>query len=771
MSLKLPDAQRHNGSYIGAPVRRSNDPKYITGRGQYVDDIRLPNALHLVLVRSPHAHADITAIDSSAALEAPGVIAVVSGAEARTWLKPEGAHEPLLPGRTLERYPLTPDRARYVGDAVVAVFAENAAAAEDGAELVRVSYEPLPAVVRADDAMAADAPILHAGWEDNVAWHWSVEAGEVEAAFANAEHVVAIDNVVQRVAAVFIEPRAVLVDYDSLLGEMTIWSSTQVPHRVRTFIAEQVGIPEHHIRSIAPDVGGGFGSKGGVYPEYVFAAAAAHHFGRPVRWVETRSEHFVATHHGRDQLQHLEAAVAADGTIEGLRVRVLANCGAYGAAAVGQRTGIMSAGPYKITNLRTDVYGVMTNTTPTSAYRGAGRPEAAYMLERLLDRIAAQLELDPVEVRLRNFVPSDAFPYRSATGALYDSGNYQGALAKALDMLDWPAEQAEQARKRAEGRIVGAGIGVYCEFAGPGWDSAEVRVTPTGRAVVMTGISPHGQGNETSLAQIVADTLAIPFEWITVKASDTAIVPQGVGTFGSRGTAIGGGATLLAARKVADKAKQFAAAMLEVSNDDIELTDGSARVIGAPDRSVTFQRIASAAHSMAGTPGRIEPGLDAQAFFQPEGRQFPFGVHIASVEIDPTTGEVHVTRYVAVDDCGTIINPLLVDGQKHGGLAQGFGQALWEAMVYDEQGQPVSASLMDYAAPRANQLPWFELDSTVTPSPFTPHGAKGVGEAGTTGAPPAIVNAVLDALRPYGVTAIDMPLTAEKVWKALNGSS
>ena len=768
MIVRSVATERSNGKYVGAPVRRVNDPKYITGRGQYVDDIDLPGALHITFVRSPHAHADIRSIDATAARDVPGVVAVVTGREATAWMKPDGPHDPLLPGRTVERYPLTPDRARYAGDAVAAVFAETASAAEDGAERVVVDYAVLPAVARADDAMEDEAPIIHAGWESNLAWHWSVENGDVEAAFMDAAHVVALDSVVQRVAAVFIEPRGVAVTYDPLLDEMTIWSSTQVPHRVRTYIAELVGVPEHHVRSVAPDVGGGFGSKGGVYPEYVFAAAAARHFGRPVKWIETRSEHFVATHHGRDQLQHLEAAVTADGLIAGLRVRVLANCGAYGAASVGQRTGIMSSGPYRITNLRSDVYGVMTNTTPTSAYRGAGRPEAAYMLERLIDRISDQLELDPVQVRLRNFIQPDEFPYRSATGALYDSGNYPGALNKALDMLDWSETKSEQERQRSAGRAVGVGIGVYCEFAGPGWDSAEVRVTPTGRVVAMTGISPHGQGNETSLAQIVADTLAIPFDWITVKASDTAVVPQGVGTFGSRGTAIGGGATLLAARKVAEKARQFAAAMLEVSSDDIELVDGSARVIGAPDRSVSFERIASAAHSMGGTPGRLEPGLDAQAFFQPDGRQFPFGVHLACVEIDRDTGEVEVTRYVAVDDCGTIINPLLVDGQKHGGLAQGFGQALWEAMVYDDQGQPLSQSLMDYAAPRATQFPRFELDGTVTPSPFTPHGAKGVGEAGTTGAPPAIVNAVIDALRPYGVTAIDMPLTAEKVWKALN---
>lgn len=473
------------------------------------------------------------------------------------------------------------------------------------------------------------------------------------------------------------------------------------------------------------------------------------------------------TNHGRDQIQHLEAAVADDGKIEGLRVKILSNCGAYGAATVGQRTGIMSTGPYEIRNLKTDVYGIMTNSTPTGAYRGAGRPEAAYMLERLIDRISVELDLDPIEVRRRNFVPADAFPYKGATGALYDSGNYPRALDAALDMIKWDKTRNEIEQQRAQGKIVGVGIGFYCEFAGPGWDSAEVRVAPSGSVTILTGISPHGQGNETSLAQIVADELGISMEAITVKASDTAVTPQGVGTFGSRGTAIGGGAVLLAARKVQDKVKQFAAAMLEVSPEDIALNDSRAEVIGAPDRSLGFSQISRAAHAMEGIPGGLEPGLDAQSFFKPEGRQFPFGVHLAQVEIEPDTGEVHVTRYIAVDDCGTIINPLLVDGQIHGGLAQGFGQALWEEIIYDESGQLVTGTLMDYAPPRAADLPNFELGTTVTPSPFTPHGAKGVGEAGTTGAPPALVNAVLDALRPFGVTAVDMPLKAEKIWRLL----
>lgn len=766
MSIHQP-AERVNGSYVGAPVKRVNDRKLITGHGRYVDDVKLPNTLHCVFVRSPHAHANIVSIDTSAALALPGVVAVVTGEEVTGWMKPEVSHETLLPGRHLSRYPLSSGRVRFVGDAVVAVLAESLPIARDAADLVEVTYEELPFVIRQDDALEADAPIIYDGWDSNAAWHWHVESGDVDAAFENPHAVVKVDLLYQRVASIFIEGRAILADWDPNREEMTIWVSSQAPHRVRTTIAGQLGIPENAIRAIAPDVGGGFGSKGSVYPEYQFAAAASYKFGRPVKWLETRSEHMATTNHGRDQIQHLEAAVSKDGVIEGLRVRILSNCGAYGGATVGQRTGIMSTGPYRIRNLRTDVYGVVTNTTPTGAYRGAGRPEAAYMLERLIDRIADECDLDPVEVRRANFVQPEEFPYQGASGAFYDSGNYPHALDTALSKIGWEQTRQEIEAARAAGKIAGLGIGFYCEFAGPGWDSAEVRVAPSGSVTVFTGISPHGQGNETSLAQIVADELGIDMEHITVKASDTAITPQGIGTFGSRGTAIGGGAVMLASRKVSDKVRQFAAAMLEVSPDDIALQDGKASVIGAPDQSVTFARIAQAAHAMDGIPGGLEPGLDAQSFFKPEGRQFPFGVHLAHVEIDRETGEIKVVRYVAVDDCGTIINPLLVDGQIHGGLAQGFGQALWEEVIYDEGGQLVTGTIMDYAIPKAQQFPHFELASTVTPSPWTPHGAKGVGEAGTTGAPPALVNAVLDALRPFGVTAIDMPLKPEKIWRLL----
>ncbi len=765
----MAEQQRVNGKYVGAPVRRVNDHKFITGRGQFVDDIELLNTLHVVFVRSPHAHARIRSIDASAALSSPGVVTVVTGNEITEWIQADRPHEALLPGRDLPRYPIAPDTARFVGDPVAAVLADSVSQAMDAAELINVDYEVLPAVADATKALEPDAPIVWEGWDSNAVWEWKVEEGDVDAAFDSAPHHISLDQTYQRVASMFLETRGVLANYEPY-RQLTIWSSTQVPHRVRTTISDLIGIPEQTIRSIAPDVGGGFGSKGGVYPEYLFAAAASYRLQRPVKWIETRSEHFLSTNQGRDQTQHIEAAVDDSGKILALKARVIANCGAYGATSVGQRTGLMSSGTYKIRNLRTEVTGVVTNTTPTSAYRGAGRPEAAYLAERLVDRIAAELDLDPVAVRKVNFIQPEDFPYRSATGALYDSGNYAETLDTALEMLGWERALAAQKEARAEGRIVGTGIGFFCEFAGPGWDSGEVRVAPTGAVTVMTGISPHGQGNETSLAQIAADELGVPLDSVTVLASDTAIVPQGIGTFGSRGTAIGGGAVLLAAKEVAAKARKLAAAMLEVAPDDIELVDGQARVTGAPDQSIPFARLARTAHGMAGIPEGIEPGLDAQSFFQPEGRQFPFGAHLAQVEINPDTGEIDVKRYIAVDDCGTIINPLLVEGQVHGGLAQGFGQALWEEMVHDEQGQVLTGSLMDYATPRASQFPHFELGETVTPSPYTPHGAKGVGEAGTTGAPPALVNAVLDALRPFGVKEIDMPLRAEKIWKLISSS-
>jgi aerobic carbon-monoxide dehydrogenase large subunit len=756
-----------SGRYVGKAIRRVNDRRLVTGYGQFVDDVHLPGTVHAAFVRSPYAHARINGIDASKALDREGVVSVYTGRDLPHLMQPLVSSPGLPPERTLERYPITPDKARFAGDAVALVIADDPYTARDAAELVEVDYAPLDAVVDPRKALEDDAPKLYDDWDSNLGFLWEVEHGDLETAFANAPHEVSVELVNQRVHAAFIEPRCILANWEPNREEMTVWASTQVPHTLRGGIASSLGLSEFQVRVIAPDVGGAFGAKGGIYPEYILFPAIAKHLGRPVHWAETRSECFQATNHGRDQLQLLRAAVNDDGKVEALEVNIYGNVGAYNAAPVPTRSGVMSTGPYHIRNLHTRVYGIMTNTTQIGAYRGAGRPEAAYMLERLMNAIADQLDLDPVEVRRRNFVPPDAFPYLGATGAEYDSGDYDKALNEALRIVDYDAFRKEQESARKEGRYLGIGFGVYCEFAGPFWDSASVRVHPSGSVLVTTGTSPHGQGQETSLAQIAADVLGVDLESVQVKASDTAITPQGVGTFGSRGTSIGGSAVLGAAQKVVEKAKKIAAGQLEVAVEDIEQNDGVFAVRGAPDRSMTFKEIAKAAYT-PGLPDGLELGLEETGFFTPKGRTFPFGVHVAIVEIEPENGTLDVKRYVAVDDCGPLINPRLVEDQVIGGLAQGFGQALQEQIVYDETGQLLTGTLMDYGPPRSTQLPNFETAHTVTPSPFNPLGVKGVGEAGTTGAPPALVNATLDALKPFGVTHIDMPLTSERIWRAIN---
>lgn len=754
--------------YVGQSVPRANDRRLLTGVGRYVDDVRQTGSAHAVIVRSPHAHALIRSIDSAAARALPGVLGVFTGAEITGLLRPQVAEGgDLLPGRVLRRWPLATDRVRFVGDAVAVVVAEDGYIARDAAALVAVEYEPLRAVVDAASSLADDAPVLHEGWASNVAYHWEIVSGEPDRIFAEAERIVEVRLVNNRIQAAFIEGRAVLASPQPGTDELTVWASTQVPHTVRTGIATALGLPEAQVRVIAPDVGGAFGAKGGVYPEYLLIPALAWHLGRPVKWMETRSESFQATNHARDQQQNLRAAVAPDGTILALEFSIIANLGAYSANSVPINSGRMGTGPYRVRDIHVRVTGVMTNTTPTGAYRGAGRPEAAYALERLLDAIARETGNDPFEVRRRNILPPDAFPYLGPTGIRYDSGDYARALDEALRLIDYAAFRQEQAAARAEGRLLGLGMALYCEFAGPGWDSAQVRAQPDGTITVALGVSPHGQGTETAFTQIVADTLGVTPAQVVVRSGDTAITPQGIGTFGSRNTSIGGSAVLLAAREVQAKARKFAAAMLEASEDDIMLEGGAYGPRGVPDRRVTFAQIARAAHRMIGVPGGLAPGLEATCHFMPEGRTFPFGVHVAIVEIDRATGELTVLRYLAVDDCGTQINPRLVADQVRGGLAQGFGQALQEFIAYDADGQLLTGTFLDYAAPRAEQLPNFELAHTVTPSPFNPLGVKGVGEAGTTGAPPTLVNAALDALAPLGVRTLDMPLTAERVWRAM----
>ncbi len=754
--------------FVGQSIPRGGDRRLLTGAGRYVDDIHLPGTAHAAFVRSPHAHALVRAIDRAAALAHPGVLGVWTGAEVATLLRPqivEGGD--LLPDRRIVRWPLATDRVRHVGDPVAVVIAESRYAARDAAALIAVEYEPLRATVEPEAASTPDAPILHEGWPDNTAFRWQVVAGEPDRRFAEATRIVEVALINNRVQAAFIETRAVLASPQPGTDELTVWASTQVPHTVRGGIAAALDLPEAEIRVIAPDIGGAFGTKGGVYPEYLLIPALARHLDRPVTWMETRAESFQATNHARDQRQHLRAAVAPDGTVEALEVAIVTNLGAYGANTVALSTGRMATGPYRVRDVRVTVSGVLTNTTPTGSYRGAGRPEAAYALERLMDAIGRELGLDPFDIRRRNALPPDAFPYDGPTGVRPDSGDYGRALDEASRLIDYPAFRRERAAARERGELLGLGLALYCEFAGPGWDSAQVRAQPDGTVTIAVGVSPHGQGTETAFAQIAADTLGIAPTQIVVRSGDTAKVPQGVGTFGSRNTVVGGSATLLAAREVAAKARRIAAAMLEADEADIVLDAAGYGPRGVPDRRVTFAQIARAAHRMGGAPGGLPPGLEATVHFTPEGRTFPFGVHVAIVAIDRATGELTVRRYLAVDDCGVRINPRLIADQVRGGLAQGFGQALQEQIAYDAEGQLITGTFLDYALPRAAQLPNFELGHTVTPSPFNPLGVKGIGESGTTGAPPALVNAALDALAPLGVRHLDMPLTAEKIWRAM----
>ncbi len=753
--------------YIGRPLRRLGDDRLLTGAAPFLDDIRIPGLLHLALVRSPVAHALIRAIDTTSARARTGVVAVFSGRDLATWISPLPGSPELLPGRRLERYPLAVDRARYVGDPVAAVVAVDAATALEATDLVQVEYGELPAIVDAERARQPGAPLVYPDWPDNVAFRWEVTHGDLHAAFRRADLTVSLRLVNQRIYAAFLEPRGAVARHDTAAGELTVWASTQAPHGLRGGIAAALGLPEHQVRVIVPEVGGAFGSKGGVYPEYVLVAALAYRLGQPVKWVEGRSESLLGTVHGRDQVQDVHGAFRRDGTLLGLDVRILANVGAYNAATTALRTGLLAAGPYRVPSLHVLVEGVMTNTTPLGAYRGAGRPEAAYLLERLMDAAAADLGLDPAEVRRRNLLRADEFPYRSPTGARYDSGDYHRALAVALDRFGYHEERATQRRARAEGRLLGIGLACYCEFAGPGWESATVRVHPDGSVSVLSGITPSGQGHSTMLAQIVADVLGLEIERVRVRTGDTGAIQQGIGTFGSRSTAVGGSAAFLAAQDVVTKARYLAAHALEASPDDLELLDGAFQVRGTPDRRLSWPAVARLAHRFDDPPGGMEPGLEATRFFAPETRTVPFGVHIAMVEVDPDTGEIKVLRYLAVDDCGNQVNPLLVAGQIHGAVAQGLGQALLEQVAYSEHGQPLARSFLDYAVPRAAQVPVIETVHIETPSPLNPLGAKGVGEAGTTAAPPAIVNAVLDALRPCGVRHLDMPLTPERVWRAI----
>ena len=773
---------------FGASIKRREDPRLITGRGTYVDDIKMVGMLNIVLVRSPYAHANITSIDTSAASAVDGVVAVYTGEDLAEqlgslpcgWVVPDTIEVP--------HPPLAIGKVRCVGDAVVAIVANSPDAAVDAAALVDVGYDVLPAAVNAEAATKDGAPQVHDDAPNNVGFEWEVGGGDVDAAAASAEVRVSERIVNQRLIPNSMEGRAVVADYNPGTNHVTLWTSSQIPHLVRLLMALVTGHPEHQIRVISPDVGGGFGCKLYLYAEEVIAFAIAKALGRPVKWTEERQENYLATTHGRDHIGDWEIMGNRDGTITGIRGTVYANMGAYlstfAPAIPTYLFGLMLGGPYKIENVHCKVIGVFTNTTPVDAYRGAGRPEATYVVERMLDRFAAEIGMDPVEVRRKNLIPPFEDGYDVATGVTYDSGNYEKALDLALSMLGYEDFRKEQEEARKNGRYIGVGLSTYVEICGMApsavayalgaragvWESSLVRVHPTGKVTVYSGASGHGQGHETTFAQLAASELGVPIEDVEVVESDTAQVQQGTGTFGSRSAVVGGTAIHMSVEKIKDKAKQIAAHMLEASPEDIVYEDGQLFVQGAPTEAKSFQEVALAAYWYDGFPEGLEPGLEATSIYDPKNFTWPFGTHICVVEIDPDTGDTKVLRYVAVDDVGNVINPMIVEGMVHGGVAQGLGQALWEEAVYDDDGQLITGSMLDYAIPQAASLPSFETARTVTPSPTNPLGVKGAGETGTIAASPAVINAVVDALSPFGVRHIDMPAKAEKVWRLIQES-
>lgn len=770
-------------SYVGARVRRKEDPRLITGSSTYVDDLFLPGMLHTAIVRSPYAHARITGIDAGAALALPGVIAVYTAGDLKRIFKQqpdtagagetgeqageEAAADEGIPVPDVP--PLAVGKARYVGEGIAAVVATTAAAARDAADAVQVDYEPLAAVTDPYAAMEEGAPILYDEVKHNVSVVEETVHGDVDAALATAKIIVKARIRANRVFPLALEPRGCVAAPDPITRGMTVWSSTQAPHWNRKDIAQALGLNESQVRFIAPEVGGGFGSKIGTYPEEFVAAAIAFDRHKPLKWIETRSENLLATNHGRNQWADFEVAADERGKITGLRARIILDSGAYPKALdLAWATWVMSTGPYDIPNLDYRVTGVYTNTMANGAYRGAGRPEAAYYLERLVDLIADEGGLDPVEVRRVNYITPDKFPFTTLSGEHYDSGEYEKALDTALEAAGYDALRREQAEAREQGRYLGVGVASYVEICGFGpFDSTQVRVEPTGAVSIFTGISPHGQGQETTFAQLTAEHLGADFESIVVHHGDTGNTPMGHGTMGSRGLVVGGGALMISLKKLHEKAKRIAAHLLEASPDDIELAEGTYRVKGVPTRGLSLAEIADKAYS-GDLPDEIDVGLDTTDFFKPADETFPFGTHITVVEVFPETGRIKLRKYVAVDDCGVIISPMLVEGQVHGGLAQGIGQALFEEAVYDESGELLTGTLNDYAAPKAANFCAFETHHTTTPTPLNPLGAKGIGEAATIGSTPATANAVIDALSHWGIRHLDLPFTPEKVWRAIN---
>ncbi len=767
-------AHESNGDgYVGRPMKRREDRRLLLGTGKFVDDLRPTGALSVVLVRSPHGHARIARLDVEAARKAPGVAAVVTGDEVRH-LGLTAINRGPFPDMKVPPHPVIAEGAVHTtGEPVAAVVAETTAAAWDAAELIEVEYAPLPAAPQPEAALAAGAPVLHAGIEANRSFRRALKAGDPDGAFAGAAHRVTVRVAQERIAAVAMEPRTVAASFDAITEELTLWVSCQSPFRIRGEVARLLGLHESQVRVIAPDVGGGFGVKTGPYREEILLAWLAVRLGRPVRWAATRREDFETTNHARGSVCEGELALDADGRILGLRARIVSPLGAslmFAAPGSPWNHVRCMPGAYIVPSCDIAVEGALTSTAPVSAYRGAGRPEAIFVIERLMDVAARVLGLDPAEIRRRNLIPKGRFPYRTITGQVYDSGDYGEALERALAAADYAGLRRAQQARRARGEVVGVGVMSYVEPCALGWESGSVKVERSGRVTAITGSSAHGQGHETTFAQVVADALGVTPEEVTVVHGDTRRGPEGFGTHGSRSTALGGGALVEASMVVRDKGRRIAAKLLEAGAADVVSAPGGFHVIGAPQKRITWREVANAAYAGgAALPAGEAPGLESSSYFQPEGEAWSFGAMVASVSIDRETGRLAVESLVWVDDAGTIVNPLLAEGQLHGALAQGLGQALMEQVVYDERAQLVTGTLMDYAVPRANDVTPVTIEKMHTPSPRNPLGAKGLGEAGCIAVPPVVVNAVVDALAPFGVTHVDMPLTPQKLWRLARG--
>jgi carbon-monoxide dehydrogenase large subunit len=774
---------------VGQRIKRREDPRLIQGRATYVDDVKIVGMQHLAFKRSDVAHGRIRSIDTSAAQAMDGVEAVFTGAQIAELVAPMPIGTPFP---SPAHRAVAVDMVRYAGEAVAVVVASNRYIARDAADAIVVEYEMLPAVVDPELSMTGKPTLIHADFPNNLAValvpsgtgvdpKGNVDDSAIDEAFAEADVIISQRMINQRLVPNAMEPRGVVAHYEPAREAMTIWSSTQSPHILRSMIAAMNGLGQDQVRAIAPEVGGGFGAKINIYAEDYVAAAISKRLGIPIKWVEDRSEAFVATTHGRDIIGYVDMAAKRDGKVLGLKLRLIADIGAYNmllTAAIPTLTMLMASATYDIPAIRTTLTEVFTNKTPTDAYRGAGRPEATYFVERAMDMLARELNMDPADVRRRNFIKPNQFPFATQMGAVYDSGDYEKALDLALKSADWKRLKEERDAARAEGRLVGLGLAMYVEVCGigpssslptGGWEHSQVTIERDGRISATTGASPHGQGNETTFAQMLADQFGVPLEHITILHGDTSVVKQGIGSFGSRSQAVGGTALHMAGGKVKVKMGKFAAALLEAHEDDLVFENGKIMVKGSPASGKKFADVAAYAYVPVPLPEGLEPGLSEEAFFEPSNNTYPFGCHISMLEIDRETGEPTLLKLVAVDDAGNLINPLIVEGQIHGGLAQGIGQAMIEEAVYNEDGQLVTGSFMDYALPRATDFPRFELHATVTPTPVNPLGAKGVGEAGTLGSTPSIVCAAVDALSEFGVKHIDMMLRPEKLWRIIHG--